>query len=173
MIPLARGNRGDRRAAEAMRPSGSICEKAAVELVESLAAKSLALVHGLEQAQEVLPNIRRFGVVIGIVAAVGEEIAEKLRREGERLSHVFTEKDEDAAVENYLSEANEPAPGARKARCSLWILFKKGQIEPFAKLPVFVIELIFEFTVPESLLLNKTEQKAFAAAREQGVPMKH
>jgi hypothetical protein len=55
-------------------------KEAAVKLVESLAAKRLALVHGMKQAQEVLPDGRGFGVVIGVVAALDKEIAEKLRR---------------------------------------------------------------------------------------------
>ena len=127
----------------------------------------------MKQAQEVLPDGCGFGVVIGVVAALDKEIAEKLRRKGKRLSHVLAKEDKDAAVENFLRKPDEPSFRARKAWGAFRVLFEKGQVEPLAKLPAFGIERVFQFAVTESLSPNENEQKTLAAGRKQRFPMKH
>lgn len=136
-----------------------VSKEAAVEWVEQFAAKGPPLIHCLEQMQHVLPNRRTLRIDIWVIAAINEEVLKQLRREGESLPHVLAKEDEDAAVEDFLSKANETPARTWKARCAVTVSFEQGQIETLAKFLVLTVERVFEFPIPEALLSNQTNER--------------
>ena len=126
-------------------------KKAAVELVDRVAAESPPFVHCPEEPQNLLPNICTIGVEIRIGAAVSEEFLKKLRWEGERLTHVLAEEDEDAAVEDLLRKSNQPTIRSGEARGRGSVLRKQRGIKPLSEFTIFVVKTVLQLPVLEPL----------------------
>jgi hypothetical protein len=148
-------------------------EEAAVEPVQRPAPEGFALVHCMEEPQQVLPDGRGVRGIVWVVAPLDEEIAQELRWEGERLTHVLAEEDEDATIEDLLCQPDEAPSRAGKAGGPFRVLLEKSAVEPLAERAIFRVELVLQLAVFEPLLGDEIEQQAPAALREQRVAMKH
>jgi hypothetical protein len=147
-------------------------KEATVELIERFAAKGAPLIHCLEQAQHVLPNRHGVRVKIRVFAAIDKKFLKELRREGESLPHVLAKEDEDAAVENFLSEANKTPTRARKTPRAIAVSFKQGLIETFAKTPILGVECVFELPIFEALLSDQADEQRSTGCGDQCIAMK-
>jgi hypothetical protein len=103
-------------------------------------AEVSANAHGAEKGAHFIPWAGAFGIKETALAFFDQKIAEKGGRVAQDAPHVFAEKDEDAAVEKTLGEADQLAARASE----VWICLNESVIDELAIVAVFAVEIFFD-----------------------------
>ena len=99
------------------------------------------------------------------MAFLDEQIAEQGGRVAQDTPHVFAEKDEDAAVEKTLGEADQLAARASE----VWICLNESVIDELAIVAVFAVEIFFDGFLTNDLIAQQAIDLGRAASGEQHV----